>query len=326
MAAKPPVTRLHIDTDFAGDPDDACALAMVLGWPGVEVVAVTTTADPDGQRAGYLAHVLAMLGRSDIPVEVGAGHSGTTGRPMGGIPDHLRFWGTAEVPPPRPTSPGAAVEMLDHSIGLGATVVAIGPFTNLALLEAARPGRLADARVVVMGGWLHPLDDQFPPWGPSRDWNVVCDVDAARTVLAQAGDLTCSTIPGTIRAQLREKDLARLRASGPLGRLLARQSLAHGAENRLHQLAAQHRGLHPDLVNFHWDPVACAAATGWEGVDVQEVCVKAVSQHGTLRLVPSAVGRRTKVVTDVDPDAFTDRWLAAVDAAQTRSRSRRALL
>jgi inosine-uridine nucleoside N-ribohydrolase len=34
--------RLHVDTDFAGDPDDACALAMVLGWPGVELVGVTT--------------------------------------------------------------------------------------------------------------------------------------------------------------------------------------------------------------------------------------------------------------------------------------------
>ncbi len=30
--------RIHLDTDLGGDTDDACALAMLLGWPGVELV------------------------------------------------------------------------------------------------------------------------------------------------------------------------------------------------------------------------------------------------------------------------------------------------
>ena len=46
--------RVHLDTDLGGDPDDGCALAMLLGWPGVEVVGITTTADSDGRRAGYV--------------------------------------------------------------------------------------------------------------------------------------------------------------------------------------------------------------------------------------------------------------------------------
>ena len=37
---------IHLDTDLGGDPDDACALAMLLGWPDVELVGITTTADP----------------------------------------------------------------------------------------------------------------------------------------------------------------------------------------------------------------------------------------------------------------------------------------
>jgi hypothetical protein len=28
--------RIHLDTDLGGDPDDASALAMLLGWDGVE--------------------------------------------------------------------------------------------------------------------------------------------------------------------------------------------------------------------------------------------------------------------------------------------------
>src|SRR5437899_1214293 len=80
--------RVHLDTDFAGDTDDAAALAMLLGWQGAEVLGITTVADPDGFRAGYVHHLLALAGRDDVPVAAGAGASLTTGGPMGTLPDH----------------------------------------------------------------------------------------------------------------------------------------------------------------------------------------------------------------------------------------------
>jgi hypothetical protein len=82
--------RLHLDTDFAGDTDDAAALAMLLGWPGAEVVGVTTTADPGGWRAGYVHRLLELAGREDIPVASGASTS-LDGRAMGDLPDHGRY-------------------------------------------------------------------------------------------------------------------------------------------------------------------------------------------------------------------------------------------
>ena len=33
------------------------------------------------------------------------------------------------------------------------------------------------------------------------------------------------------------------------------------------QLAAAHAGLPDDLVNFHWDPLTAAIATGWGATD-----------------------------------------------------------
>src|SRR5205823_5069410 len=72
------VVRVHLDTDLGGDPDDACALAMLLGWPGIELVGVTTTIDPGGRRAGCVAELLKIAGRSDIPVVAGAEASMTT--------------------------------------------------------------------------------------------------------------------------------------------------------------------------------------------------------------------------------------------------------
>jgi hypothetical protein len=86
--------RVRIDTDFAGDTDDACAVAMTLGRPEVEIVGITTTADPDGLRAGYLCRFLELAGRLDVPVAAGAGRSLTTGSPMGGLPDRERYWAT----------------------------------------------------------------------------------------------------------------------------------------------------------------------------------------------------------------------------------------
>jgi inosine-uridine nucleoside N-ribohydrolase len=316
MSTPAQVRRLHVDTDFAGDPDDACALAMVLGWPDVEITGITTTADPDGLRAGYVALLLELLGRQDIPVAVGAGTSTTSGREMGGLPDHARYWGAMAAPPPYPRERRAATDLLDDSIERGATLVAIGPYSNLARLEQARPGRLGDARVVVMGGWLDHLSDEFPPWGPRRDWNVVCDVEAAETVARAAGDLTWSTIPGVIKAQLRERDLPRLRAAGAVGELLARQSLAHGSDNGHRLLAVQYPGIHDDLVNFHWDPVTCAGALGWPGLDVIETRVETVRKGETLFLRRTATGRPARVVVDVDAVAFTDTWLTAVADAQ----------
>jgi hypothetical protein len=141
--------QIHLDTDLGGDTDDACALAMLLGWPGVQLVGITTTTDPGGRRAGYGTHCLQLAGWDDIPVAAGTEVSLTTLRSAGVVTDDERYWPTTIAPCPSP--PGATLDLLDRSIQDGATVVAIGPYTNLALLEAARPGRLGRVPVVAMG-------------------------------------------------------------------------------------------------------------------------------------------------------------------------------
>src|SRR4051794_19015261 len=72
--------RVHLDTDFGGDPDDACALALLLGSDDVEVTGVTTNLDVGGERAGCVAHYLQLAGRADVAVVAGADASLTTRR------------------------------------------------------------------------------------------------------------------------------------------------------------------------------------------------------------------------------------------------------
>jgi inosine-uridine nucleoside N-ribohydrolase len=152
----------------------------------------------------------------------------------------------------------------------GATVVAIGALTNLALLEIARPGSLHGISVVFMGGWLRGAAPGLPSWGPEIDWNVQCDQHAAM-IVAAAADLTLVTLPATLTAHLRASQLPRLQASGAVGELLALQSEVHAKDNRMPDLARRHPGLPSDLLNFHYDPVTGAVAEGWAGATVEDM-------------------------------------------------------
>jgi len=306
------VERIHLDTDLGSDTDDACALAMLLGWPGVEIVGITTTIDPGGIRAGFVARCLELAGRSDIPVAAGADVSLTTLQTPGGIPTDARYW--PEPVAPRPSPPGEAMMLLRESIESDATVVAIGPYTNLATLEAIRGGSLALVPVVLMGGFVYPPARGLPQWGPEMDWNVQCDTNAAQVVFSHATDLTFVTVPTTFQAHLRAAHLPRLRAASPLGALLAHQAQAHAADNGLTDLARAHDALPDDLLNFQYDAVACAVAAGWSGATVESVRLKDVLEGGVLRFEADERGRPAKVVTDIDADDFTERFFTAVES------------
>jgi inosine-uridine nucleoside N-ribohydrolase len=246
-------------------------------------------------------------------VAAGAGVWLSTRTTAGEIPDHDRYWDVATRP--APASAGAALDLLARSIEAGATVVTVGPFTNLALLEVARPGLLATVPVVTMGGWSRQPPPGFPAWDAARDFNVQSDAAAADFVFRTAGaPLTVVGLDVTVQVPLRGMHLERLRRAGPVGAVLARSSLAHGTDYGNAAFAARYPALPDDLVNYHHDPLACAVAVGWDGVRVEEARLAPLLQEGVLSLVESADGRRVRTVTAVDADAFAERWLEAVEA------------
>jgi purine nucleosidase len=302
---------IHLDTDLGGDTDDACALALLLGAADVELAGITTVADRAGRRAGYVRHCLSLAGRDGIPVIAGAGRSMTTLQIAEPVTDDARYWPAGL--PCCPSPPGAALDLMLRNLERGATLIAIGPWTNLALLEIARPGSLNRAPVVATGGWTG-LTAGLPPWGPEMDFNVQWDTRAAQVVAATA-DLTLAPLPVTLTAQLRAADLPRLRASGPLGELLARQGEAHGHDFEMAQLGRLHAGLPDDLLNFHYDPVACAVALGWPGATVAETRLQLVHDGELARFRPGTT--EVKMLTELDSGGFTEYWLSAVEAAQS---------
>jgi len=214
----------------------------------------------------------------------------------------------------RPSPPGDALRVMADSMEWGATVVAIGPFTNLAAFEAWRPGALADAGTVVMGGHVPAAADGYPPWGMRDDFNVQQDATAARVVLERCAP-TVVPVPTCLRVALRRRDLPRLRTAGSLGTLLADQGERHAVDNGRTELPGAYPALPEDLLNFHYDPLACAVAVGWSGAEATELGVGLSFEGPLLRMELDEDASPMRVVTDVDADAFSEAWLAAVERA-----------
>ena len=219
--------KLHLDTDIGGDIDDLCALAMVLNWPDVDLLAVTTNQDNSGSRAGYARYALRLAGREDMPVAAGADASLDCYRLYPGLPNEAAYW-----PEPIPPAPGpldAALDLLQRSIEQGAIIVAIGAYTNLALLEQRSPGILRSAKLVLMGGYVFPPRAGFPAWGNDMDWNVQNDIGSAQIVIERSNPLLVP-LTVTVETALRRAHLPALRQAGPLAQLIARQAEAFAIE------------------------------------------------------------------------------------------------
>lgn len=303
--------KIHLDTDLGGDIDDLCALALLLQWPGAELVGVTTNSDDQGRRAGYARYALGLAGQGDVPVAAGADAAQGYYRVWPGLPDEALYW--PEPVPPAPGPLDRALDLLAESIAQGALIAAVGAFTNLALLEERSPGSLLRANLVLMGGYVYPPRPGFPAWDHEMDWNNQVDVPSALTVL-QHSNPTLVPLSVTVETALRRADLPALRRAGPLAQLIARQAEAFAAENCYDALYGQTcAGLPEDLINFLHDPLACAIALGWrEGVEVREVPLRTTIEGGWLRQREGEGGKLTRLVTRVDGERFNRLWLDRV--------------
>ena len=300
--------KLHLDTDLGGDIDDLCALAMVLNWPDVDLLAITTNSDDRGRRAGYTRYALRLAGREDVAVAAGADVSLNCYRVRPGLPDEAVYW--PEPIPPAPTPLDQALSLLERSIEQGAIIAAIGAYTNLALLEKRSSGILRRASLYLMGGYVFPPREGFPPWGNNMDWNVQVDVESTLYVL-QHSSPTLVPLSVTVETTLRRAALATLRQSGPLAQLIARQAEAFAKEwNYEVQYGQTCKGLPEDVINFQHDPLACAIALGWnEGVEIREIPLKLEIKDGWLCQRVDESGKPTRVVTRVNGGKFNEFWL-----------------
>src|SRR5262249_10940100 len=199
--------KIHLDTDLGGDIDDLCALAMLLRWPQeLQITGITTVGEVNGRRAGQVKYVLGLAGRNEIPVAAGADNSQGFYSYELGLPPEERYW-----PEPIASVSNAAaeaVQLLKASIDQGATIIAIGPYTNLFLMEKRFPGSLQNARLFLMGGYVYSPRAGYPQWQADDDFNVQVDAHSAHAVIAHS-DPTFVPLTVTVETALRRAHLER---------------------------------------------------------------------------------------------------------------------
>jgi hypothetical protein len=226
--------KIHLDTDLGGDIDDLCALAMLLNWPDLELTGITVVGDTLGRRTGYVRRVLQLVGREDIPVAAGAETSGGFYPYDLGLPDETRYWGGPVLPSPNPLQD--ALDLLKRSLTQGATLIAIGPYTNLALLETVP--RILQTSPCSCGGCMHP-PARFSWWGNEMDFNI-----PGRRPFQCADEFSPTLIPLCYRRN------RPARSHRPCAKRLSAATMPGGLSPRyIGREVSRHAGFH-DIINF----------------------------------------------------------------------------
>jgi inosine-uridine nucleoside N-ribohydrolase len=223
--------RIVLDCDPGHD--DAIALLLALASPEVELLGVTTVAGNQTleKTTANAIRVLDFVGRHDVPVAAGADRPLVRERQVASHVHGETGLDGPELPPPQREPLGEhGVEFLARHVG-GATLVAVGPLTNVALLLARYPEARPD-RIVLMGGSIG-----LGNITPAAEFNIWEDPEAAARVFESGIDVTMIGLDITHQALLTTEHAERLRASGRTGRMVAELfDFYHGYHQRTYGL------------------------------------------------------------------------------------------
>lgn len=311
------VVSVPVVLDCDPGHDDALALLLAVGDPGVELLAVTTVAGNQDVDTCWrnARRVLASAGADDVPVGRGADRPLRRPRPgPSAVHAASAFDGSGPSAGAADTAAGAVT---DAESALAVTVrvlcsspepvtlVATGPLTNVARLLSRRPelrGRIAE--VVWMGG------STGGPGLPAVETNASIDPEAADLVVRSGVPLTMCGLDVTQQAAVTPAVVA---AFARIGTPIARHCvdvLTHlreayrrerdTAQPPLHDPVALARVLDPSLVR-------CVPA-------IVDVDTGSSATAGTTRVRRCAEGAAgtTLVAVELDADRFWARLVSAV--------------
>ncbi len=172
--------KILFDTDIGTDIDDAVCLAYLLKQPECQLLGITTVAGEAEKRA-MLASVLCKVAKKNIPIYPGIEMPLTGRQKHSGAPQAraLENWEHDTK-----FENGKAIEFMRETIRNNpgeVTLLAVGPFTNIATLfktDPEIPGLLKE--LVVMGG---VFTEEFMKRRDMRpEWNATCDPLATEIV------------------------------------------------------------------------------------------------------------------------------------------------
>lgn len=204
-AATAQTVPIIFDTDIGDDVDDALALALALQSPELDIKAITTVVDRAEVRGRLVRKELALFGRLDIPIGIGADEP---------LLDPVRneHHAQLDILTPEDVAPSPPVRAVDLIIRTllnsprKITVVPVGPLTNIALALRIEP-RIKEKieRIVLMGGAYYR---------PQPEYNVYRDRIASEIVFRSGVPITAVGLDVTTQCKLKAEDIERLKSAG----------------------------------------------------------------------------------------------------------------
>src|SRR4051794_5629671 len=235
--------------------DDAIALLLALGSDELELRGVTTVAGNQTleKTTANAIRVLELAGRAEIPVAAGAGRPLVREpRVAADVHGETGLDGPDLPPPQAEPSPEHAVDFLAERIA-GATLVATGPLTNVALLLARYPETKPE-RIVLMGGAIAEGNVT-----PAAEFNIWADPEAAARVFSSGLDVTIVGLDVTHQALLNDEHASGLRENGRVGSVVADLLDFYGAFHKhvydfdgspIHDAVAVAQVIRPELLEL----------------------------------------------------------------------------
>jgi pyrimidine-specific ribonucleoside hydrolase len=196
--------------------DDALAIALALARPELRVLGLTTVGGnaPLAATTHNALRVLALLGRSDVPVAAGADQPLV--RALETAPEVHGDSGLdgADLPEPEAAPrPEGAIEFLRATLDASpepVTLIPTGPLTNIGLLLRTYPGLAAKIRgISLMGGAMGAGN-----WTPAAEFNIWVDPEAARVVFRSGLPIAMHGLDVTHKALVGPADIERMEALG----------------------------------------------------------------------------------------------------------------
>jgi purine nucleosidase len=295
-AETPPAGKVPIllDTDIGTDVDDAFALALALASPELALRGATTVGSDAETRAWMVCRMLTAVGRREVPVAWGRDP-----QPAEAIEGQIQYRRHPAVIFNRTARPvkETAVELLYSRLKAEPgklTLVPVGPLTNIARLLTEHPDcKPWIKRIVLMGGSARV--GYGPKSPPCAEWNIKCDVPAARTVFTSGIPLVVAPLDATASLKLTE----------PLRRkLFAACTPLTCQVQALYQLWNQ-----PTPTLF--DPAAVALAFTEKFFTMEDLSLE-VDDKGFTRIGKGKANAR--VATAVKGDEFLEWYVARVAA------------
>lgn len=295
MSGDPVPVLLDVDTGV----DDAIAIAVAIGSPEIDLVAISTVAgnvDVEKTTANTLA-VLDHLGAGDIPVHRGANRPlcrplhdaahfhGLDGLGNSGLPVSQRSLGPDRGP--------AAIIRLAMARPGELTLICVGPLTNLAIALNVAPELPSLFRsVVVMGGAYWKTGNITP----HAEFNIYADPEAADQVLtASFPSLTVVGLDVTERVSISKDAWSKLGdCSDPAARLIYRICCR----------SFEDRGVPAFYLH---DPLAVAVAADPSLVQTEVATVNVATDDEQRGRTVTSPGGGVRIGRAVDEERF-DRW------------------